>query len=276
MRAMVPWLVLSVIAASARADDKSTAFEEHIFKWHGGMKMPYRLLKPEPVEPGKKYPLVLVLHGWGERGKDNHKQLAHFGEVFLKAGNRKHHPCFVVIPQADGSWVQHAVFDNPIRLTKAPPANLVMANEIVKTVMNKQPVDADRLYLTGFSNGACGLWELLEREPQVWAAAAPFAGAGDPAVIGRAKNVAIWAFHGERDKTIPIARMHELVNAVRASGGDPMYSIIPKGEHGQALFALNEPNLIRWMFAQRRGTAHVGFEAVAKPTDKRPTSLHKK
>jgi predicted peptidase len=276
MRAVVVWLVLGMIAASARADDKSAEFEEHAFELRGGAKMPYRLLQPERIEPGKKYPLVLALHGWGERGADNHKQLKNFGPLFLKPGVRKRYPCFVVLPQANGSWVQNPVFDKPIRLTKTPAASLAMAHEIVKVVMKKHPVDADRLYLMGYSNGACGIWELLEREPHAWAAAAPMAGAGDPAHVGPAKNVAIWAFHGEKDPTIPIARMRELVSALRAAHGDPMFTIIPNGVHHNALDGLNDPNLIRWIFAQRRGSPEVPFDQIAKPTDKRPTSLHKK
>ena len=211
MRAVFSWLVLMMVASSARADDKLAEFEEHKFAWHGGAKMPYRLLKPANIEAGKKYPLVLILHGWGERGSDNQKQLKNFGPLFLKPGVRKRYPCFVVLPQANGSWVQNPVFDKPIRLTKTPAASLAMAHEIVKVVMKKHPVDADRLYLMGYSNGSCGLWEMLEREPHAWAAAAPMAGAGDPAHVGRAKDVAIWAFHGEKDPTIPLERMRELM-----------------------------------------------------------------
>ena len=238
--------------------------------------MPYRLLKPEKLEAGAKYPLVLILHGWGERGTDNKKQLKDFGPAFAKPGVRKRFPCFVLLPQANGSWVEHPVFDKPIRLTKNPTVNLLMAHEIVKTVINKQPVDADRLYLMGYSNGACGVWELLEREPHLWAAAAPMAGAGDPSRVGAAKHVAIWAFHGEKDPTIPLDRMRELVAALRAAHGHPMFTIYPGGVHYHAKKGLHDRNLLPWMFAQRRGQPEVPFEKVAKPTDKRPTSLVKK
>ena len=276
MRAFSPWLVLLMFASPARADDQSAEFEEHTFAWHGGAKMPYRLLKPAKVEAGKKYPLVLILHGWGERGSDNNKQLKDFGPAFLKPGVRKRFPCFVLLPQANGSWVENPVFDKPIGLTKKPTANLAMAHEILKAVVKKHPVDADRLYLMGYSNGACGVWELLEREPHVWAAAAPMAGAGDPSHVGPAKKVAIWAFHGEKDPTIPLDRMRELVAALRAAHGHPMFTIYPKGVHHHAKDGLHDPNLLRWMFAQRRGQPEVPFEEVAKPTDKRPTSLVKK
>ncbi len=253
MKVVVSSLVVLLFAVPARADDASAAFEEHTFAWHGGAKMPYRLLKPHQIETGKTYPLVLVLHGWGERGHDNQKQLKEFGPAFLKPGVRKNFPCFVVIPQSNGSWVQNPVFDKPIRLTKEPASSLMMAHEIVKSLIKTQPVDVDRLYLMGYSNGSCGIWELLEREPRVWAAAAPMAGAGDPAHIGGAKSVAIWAFHGEKDPTIPLERMRELMAALKAAHGHPMFTIYPHGVHYDSKRGLQDPNLFRWMFAQRPG-----------------------
>ncbi len=270
------WIVLLAFS-SASADEKSAKFEEHTFVGHGGARMPYRLLKPESVQAGEKYPLLLILHGWGERGTDNHKQLKDYGPEFLKPNVRKKFPCFVLIPQANGSWVQHPVFDKPIRLTKTPNANLTMAFEILKGVSKTHPVDPARLYLTGYSNGACGVWELLEREPHIWAAAAPMAGAGDPARIGAAKHVPVWAFHGAKDPTIPLQRMTELTAALRASGGHPLFTIFPNGVHNDAKSrGLQERNLLPWMFAQRRGSPEVPFEKIARPNDKRPTSLDKK
>ena len=147
---------------------------------------------------------------------------------------------------------------------------------MLKAAVNTNPVDADRLYLTGYSNGACGVWELLEREPQVWAAAAPLAGAGDPARVGAAKHVPIWAFHGAKDKTIPIERMTELDASLRAAHAQPLYSIIPNGADYDAKAALHDPNFLPWIFAQRRGSPQVPFEKIARANDERPTSLEKK
>jgi predicted peptidase len=277
MKVAVPWLILLWAAGLALADEPPPEFEAHTFAAHGGAKMPYRLLKPAKIEAGKKYPLVLALHGWGERGTDNKKQLKDFDAVFQKPDARKRFPCFVLLPQANGSWVQHAVFDKPIGLTKSPAASLAMANEILKSVLKKHPVDENRLYLTGYSNGACGVWELLEREPRVWAAAAPLAGAGDPARIRVASHVPVWAFHGAKDKTIPLDRMKEMVGSLRSASGHPIFTIVPNGAHYDAkLAALHDRNFLPWMFAQRRGTPQVPFEKVAGPKDKRPTSLEKK
>jgi predicted peptidase len=267
MKSVVLSLIMLMTPSSARAADNSAAFEEHTFASRGGTKMPYRLLKPENIEAGKKYPLVLALHGWGERGMDNQKQLKHFGSYFLQAGVRRRFPCFVVLPQANGSWVQHPVFDKPIPLTRRPAANLLMAHEILKGVVKKYPVDPDRLYVMGYSNGACGVWELLEREPHAWAAAAPMAGAGDPSHVGAAKNVPIWVFHGENDPTIPLDRAKELVAALRATHAHPMLTIYPKGVHYHALNGLREKNLLPWMFAQRRGKAPVSLAEVTSSRD---------
>ncbi len=139
MKATTPWLILLALASPTLADDKPTDFEAHTFTERGGAKMPYRLLEPAKIEGGKKYPLVLILHGWGERGSDNKKQLEDFAAAVTKPDIRKRFPCFVVIPQAEGSWVQHPVFDKPIRLTKAPVPSLLLANDIVKSHVHHRP-----------------------------------------------------------------------------------------------------------------------------------------
>jgi predicted peptidase len=276
MKAVVPWILLLVAAEPSPAAEKFSEFETHTFTWANGAKLPFRLLKPETIEPGTKYPLVLSLHGWGDRGTDNEKQLKDFAPVFLKPDARKRFPCFLLVPQTSGSWVQHPKFDKPIALTKTPTVSLAMTFDVVRACLKKYPVDHDRLYLTGYSNGACGVWELLEREPRVWAAAAPLAGAGDPSRIGVAKHVAVWAFHGAKDPTIPEVRMMELVDALRAAHGDPLFTIYPNGVHYDAMQGLYDRNFLPWMFAQRRGKPTVPFDKIAGPKDRRPTSLAKK
>jgi predicted peptidase len=112
-------------------------------------KMPYRLLRPEHYDKAKKYPLVLILHGWGERGTDNSAQLKLFGPVFLKPAVRQKFPCFVLVPQANGSWIQNPEFEKPIPLLAKPTANIRLAVEILDRVKKQEAVDPDRLYLMG-------------------------------------------------------------------------------------------------------------------------------
>ena len=272
MRFLMSILLVHLAAGFGNADD----FEALVHTGRDGAKMPYRLTKPEGYDKAKKYPLVLILHGWGERGTDNKKQLSQFGPAFAKPEVRKKFPAFVVVPQANGSWIQGPVFDKPIPLSPKPTKNLTLAVEIIDALSKQEAVDADRLYLMGYSNGACGVWELLERYPRRWAAAVPMAGAGDPAKVTAAKQVPIWAFHGANDKTIPLERMDELTTALRKAGGSPLYTIVAKGQHWDAKGrGLAEPNLLPWLFAQKRGRPMVPFDKIAGPKDRRPTSLEK-
>jgi predicted peptidase len=272
MRFLLSLLMVSLAAGLVTAGD----YEALVHTGRGDAHMPYRLLKPDGYDRTRKYPLVLALHGWGERGTDNKAQLKHFGALLARPTVRKKFPAFVVLPQANGSWIQHPVFDKPIPLSDRPTKNLTLAIDIVDTLLKNEAVDANRIYLIGYSNGACGVWELLERYPKRWAAAAPMAGAADPTRVRAAKDVPVWAFHGANDKTIPLERMTELTTSLREAGGTPLFTIVPKGVHWMAVTGgLAEPNLLPWMFAQRRGRPAVPFDKIARPKDKRPTSLQK-
>jgi predicted peptidase len=272
MRVLVSIVILSLAAGSGNADD----FEALVHTSRDGAQMPYRLMKPEGYDKRKKYPLVLILHGWGERGTDNKKQLNHFAPAFSRPAIRKKFPAFVVLPQANGSWIQRPVFDKPIPLSPRPTKNLTLAIDIIDTLSKREAVDTNRVYLMGYSNGACGVWELLERNPRRWAAAVPMAGAGDPVKVRAAKQVPVWAFHGANDKGIPLERMTELTTALREAGGSPLYTIVAKGQHWDAkVRGLADPTLLPWMFAQRRGRPAVPFDKVASPKARRPTSLEK-
>jgi predicted peptidase len=278
MKAVLLFVAAALIALTADtgvSQEKKSPFESHEIAGHGG-KLPYRLLRPEAIEKGKKYPLVLFLHGFGERGTDNDKQLKGVGSAFTKASVRKDHPAFVIAPQTPGSWIQHPVFDKPIPLSPKATTSLLLASDLINQMLKKDPIDPDRLYLMGYSNGACGVWELIERYPTRWAAAVPMAGAGDPGHLAAAKNLAIWAFHGAKDSTIPLQRMEELMTSFRAAGGQPLYTIVPNGQHYDAKGkGLGDPTVIPWMFAQHRGQPIVSFDKVAGPKAKRPTSLEK-
>ena len=144
-----------------------------------GQKLPYRLLTPEKIEPGKCYPLVLLLHGLGERGTDNVKQLLWGAGEFAKAENRRKYPCFVVVPQCPltGLWIRGELKDlgSPnFALSKKPSEPMALVLELIdKLVAKDLPVDKSRVYVTGLSMGGFGTWDLIERRPTFFAAAIP-------------------------------------------------------------------------------------------------------
>ena len=271
LRRFLPLFFALVFAPLVRAED----YEARTFTADDGAKLGYRLLAPKAVEAGKKYPLVLFLHGAGERGTDNAAQLKHGAPLFAKPEVREKYPCYVLAPQCppDKTWSAVKGWTGPNTYGEQPtePMKLVLA--ALEAVLKEFPVDADRLYVTGLSMGGYGTWDLLTRAPGRWAAAAPVCGGGDAARIAVAKGVPVWAFHGANDPVVPVVRTRELIAALTAAGGAPMFSEYPYVQHDSWSLAYGEPELLPWMFAQKRGQAPVAFATVAGPLAQPPSNL---
>jgi poly(3-hydroxybutyrate) depolymerase/lysophospholipase L1-like esterase len=236
---------------SAQAQD----FEARIFTAADGAKLPYRLLKPRNYDPAQKYPLVLFLHGAGERGEDNGSQLKHGAPAFAKAEAREKYPCFVIAPQCpkDRKWVEMD-WGGPSGIAPAdagPMQALTLA--CVDAIAKEFSVDQDRLYVTGLSMGGYGTWDLITRFPAKWAAAAPVCGGGDKSKAPLAKPVPVWAFHGTADHTVLPIRSQDMVAALKGTGAAAVLTEYPGVGHDSWTLAYSEPNLLPWLFAQRRG-----------------------
>ncbi|MEI7782166.1 MAG: PHB depolymerase family esterase, partial [Planctomycetota bacterium] len=180
----------------------------------------YRLLTPPAIDPGKKYPLVLFLHGAGERGTDNIMQLKYLPAWLAAPDLRRKHPCFVIAAQCrmDERWVDVSWADK----TSAPQApeptiDLQAAAAMIDDVMQSGPVDPARVYLTGLSMGGYGTWDLATRMPERFAAVLPICGGGDERTAARIAKLPIWAVHGDADKAVPVERSRSMVAAVEAA-----------------------------------------------------------
>ena len=256
------------VAASAVAEpppNPADEYEARTFPGEAGKILGYRLLKPKNYNVAKKYPLVIFLHGAGERGSDNVAQLRHGAPLFIKPEVREKFPCFVIAPQcpaeqkwADIDWASDRP-EMPERVSE--PMKLVLA--AIAALQKEFSIDADRLYVTGLSMGGFGTWDLLSRFPDRWAAAAPICGGGDKIRIPVAKVVPIWAFHGAEDNVVKLARTTEMIAALKVAGGHPLYSEYPYVGHDSWSNAYGEPDFLPWLFAQRRGQPAVSFEKVA-------------
>jgi len=215
----------------------------------------YRLLKPAIVEPGKRYPAVLFLHGAGERGNDNRRQLMYLPTWLATEENRRRHPCFVVAPQCrvDHRWVevdwsaQKSVPQQP-----AMTADMTAAVAALDAVMQAEPVDAGRVYLTGLSMGGYGSWDLAARMPERFAALIPICGGGDEATAATLKPLPIWCFHGDADTVVPVERSRTMVEAVKAAGGTVQYTEFTGVGHDSWTPAYRDPATLEWLFDQRR------------------------
>jgi len=237
------------IARAAGLDD----FEPGAFE-HQGRKLLYRLLKPQDYDPQQQYPLVLFLHGAGERGDDNQAQLKHVVRVFVTPENRRKYPCFVLAPQCPRGekWAavkwgapQHTLSSQP-----APAMDLTL--RLIDQLLEKYSIDRDRLYVMGLSMGGYGTWDVIARRPDLFAAAVPMCGGGDEKTAPRIAGLPIWNFHGAEDRVVPAARSRRMIAALKAAGGNPRYTEYPGCGHNCWDRAIAEPELLPWLFSQRR------------------------
>ena len=215
----------------------------------------YRLLRPAIMEPGKTYPLVLFLHGAGERGSDNLAQLKYLPTWLAEPELRERYPCFVVAPQcrADHQWAPYDWSDKQSSpLVSEMTGDLAAAVAAVDAVAAAEPIDLARIYLTGLSMGGYGAWELATRKPERFAAMAPICGGGDERQAAKLIGLPIWCFHGADDKVVPVERSRTIVAAITAAGGQPKYSELPGVGHDSWTPAYRERELLDWLFQQRR------------------------
>lgn len=235
-------------AFSSLAAQRDSLFERHLFD-----SLPYRLLRPYLEEPGQRYPLVVFLHGSGERGTDNEGQLSYVAPLFLNDTLRAKFPCFVLLPQCPltDRWVKVEWNAPRHTLRSQPTPSLSKVMDLISIVKRELPIDARRVYVGGLSMGGFGTWELLARQPAVFAAAIPICGGADERTAPRIKHTPVWAFHGAMDNVVPPDRSRNMIWALRKARGKPRYTEYPLVGHDSWTNALAEPELLPWLFAQR-------------------------
>ncbi|MCL2509293.1 MAG: prolyl oligopeptidase family serine peptidase [Oscillospiraceae bacterium] len=208
----------------------------------------YRIYAPEDTGAGGKYPLLLYLHGAGRNGKNNRSQVKDniFFETILSEDTLAKYPCIVLAPQCPKGkgWVRQPW----------GPGIAADLMGLLEEITATYPVDPARIYITGVSMGGFGTWGMLRYYPGYFAAAVPICGGWDldddvenaPVM----KDVPIWAFHGTLDTAVPVARTSDMVDALKAVGGNVRYTEYPDEEHGIAGKVYSEPELLPWLFAQ--------------------------
>lgn len=244
--------------------DITSLYEERSLDAAAGsetVEFQYRLLHPETTEgngrAGERYPLVLFLHGAGERGRDNTRQLKYLPTWLADPALRRRHPCFVLAPQCrmDERWVDVSWAD--ARSTQQPAhatLDLAAAAAALEDVVAREFVDPDRIYLTGLSMGGFGTWDLAARMPERFAAILPVCGGGDERAAARIAGLPIWCFHGDADTAVPVERSRTMIAAVRAADGRPIYSELAGVGHDSWTSAYRDAFVLDWLFAQRRPT----------------------
>jgi predicted peptidase len=215
----------------------------------------YRLLIPDNYDANLRYPLVVSLHGSGERGYDNEKQLVYIKDLFLDSLNRKKYPCFVFAPQCPPSpmkWSMTDRFIEPVSLPEEPSLPMKLVIQTINELQQKYSINEEKIYITGLSQGGCGVYDIIMRNPGLFAAAAPICGWGDTSKAATITHMPIWIFHGDSDNVVSVNHSRNMVYALKNAGGHPKYTEYPNVNHGSWLNAYKEPDFLEWMFSNNR------------------------
>jgi predicted peptidase len=260
MRLLIACLLLLSAASYACAQDVS-AYEKHWFV-RGKDTLPYRLLLPQGYDKNKTYPVLFFLHGSGERGNDNTKQLAHGGLLFLRDSVREKYPAIIIFPQCPSSsyWSNaRFTYDSlqqkrmfTFRNGGKPTVAMELLQGLVKQVLKELPVNRQQVYVGGLSMGGMGTFELARRSPKVFAAAFAICGGADTTTAGAIRNIKWRIFHGGKDDVVDPQFSVDMTNALKAKGADVALTLYPEANHNSWDATFAEPWLLSWLFAQHK------------------------
>jgi len=218
-----------------------------------GVEYPYRLLEPLAEQRARPQPLVVFLHGAGERGDDNRKQLHWLGKDLVQPEARRRWPCFLLAVQCpkDERWVDASWRDvHGPRMQAEPTRALRAVQRMVEQLRARPDVDRGRVYLTGLSMGGMGVWDLATRDAHVYAAAQPICGGGDPTQVHRLIGLPLDVWHGAEDRTVAVERSREMVDALTELGFPPQYHELQGVGHDVWKPAYGDDGGLAWLFAQ--------------------------
>jgi predicted peptidase len=223
-------LLFSAILQSAHSEESRDEFSATVTKQVGAQ---YLIVKPADFDPQEKYPLLIFLHGRGESGDDLDKVKIHgpFGTV-----KKLKLPFIIVAPQTplDERW------------------DIEMLSALVDRLLEKLPVDRERVYLTGLSLGGFGTWDLAIRRPEVFTAIAPICGVGKPSQAAMLKDMPVWAFHGAKDDAVELKGSTEMIDALYGVGNDARLTVYPEAEHDSWTATYENPKLYDWFLSHRK------------------------
>lgn len=251
-------LLISVLLAAIylTSDAQNQTFEYKSFTAADGTEINYRLLQPGENAHGKKFPLIIFLHGLGERGTDNEKQLMWGGQMFLNPATQEKYPAYVLFPQCPETafWAYKdipASFRN-MKAEEQMPAPFKAVKEMIDTYLTYPEIDRSRVYIIGLSMGGMATFDMVSRFPDTFAAAVPICGAVDPSRLENVKGVSFRIFHGDADITVPVECSRAAYRALRKAGVKVEYFEYPGCGHGSWNPAFSRDDFMEWLFKQKK------------------------
>lgn len=253
--------MLSLLGLSSLFAQDLSLYQSKLYISATGDSLPYRILYPENYDRNQRYPLILFLHGAGERGNDNQAQLTHGAKQFLDPVNRQKFPAIIIFPQCPANSYWSSVTINrdqqPLGLVfnyqNPMTAPLRSAIELTRSIMATESVDSKRVYITGLSMGGMGTFEAVYHMPVLFAAAAPICGGGDAkAYTRKTAKVPFWVFHGDADAVVNVQLSRDMVARLKHLKGKVKYTEYPGVNHNSWDNAFAEPDFLPWLFAQHK------------------------
>lgn len=241
--------------ATAGMSQNTALFDKLIFKTTR-LNLPYRLLKPVNPKVKERFPLIIFLHGAGERGSDNERQLDHIASAVLDERARGKYPCYVLAPQcpAGDSWIGGKRTASGYQMDSEPSRPMKALIALIRKLEEEYPIDTTRIYITGLSMGGFGTFDLISRMPEKFAAAVPICGGADSDFTARFANIPMWIFHGSKDQIVPVEFSRTVVRNLWNQHASPGYTEYADIAHESWIQAYQEPHLLPWLFDQVRKT----------------------
>ena len=234
---------------------QSSRFNINRFTNGKGDTLNYRLLFPD-ADTLRKYPLVIFLHGSGERGTDNEAQLKWGVMNFATDQMMAAHPAIVIAPQcpANMQWenAQENKNNRELKMNPSPSKPMELTLALIQQLIKTMPVDTNRIYITGLSMGGYGTFDAIERYPNLFAAAVPVCGGGDVSRASTIAHIPMWIFHGAEDPAVNPLYSCDMINALNKAGAHPGLTLYPAVGHFSWLAAYSDALMFEWLFKQHK------------------------
>ena len=259
---IIPILVIFFALNVCGQQDETGVFHAREFT-SSGDTLRYRILYPKGYkkEQKKKYPLVIFLHGSGERGNDNQAQLTHGSALFLDKDNREKYPAIVIFPQCpnEDTWATYSFTENsdgqklsmPYKPEQTKAGYLVQ--RLVNHYLKKEPVDSKRVYIMGLSMGGMGTLDMIVRNPKTYTAAIAICGAIEPSRLKNLKKMPLRFYHGTVDPVVPVSCSRDAFYELKAAGSSLVELIeYPEIGHDSWNLAFSSGDFLAWLFSFKR------------------------
>ena len=253
LKISIVFATLLILLSTSSAFSQPSLFSSNKFVSSQHDTLLYRMLFPD-YDTMRRYPLVVFLHGSGERGHDNEAQLKWGVMNFATDYNMKMHPAIVIAPQCPDTlrWsnFSNGLSQGDMKLLPAPSRPMNALIELIHDAMKRFKVDSTRIYITGLSMGGYGTFDAIMRYPHLFAAAVPVCGGGDVSKAPQIAHIPMWIFTGAEDPAVTPVLSVKMAQALMQAGGHPGLTQYPETGHFSWIAAYSDAMMMEWLFRQ--------------------------